>query len=55
MTDKNLNRSRRRKNKAAPAPIKPKTRGLAGGYLTILSDADMAAIDAAAKAILWQT
>ena len=55
MTDKNLNRSRRRKNKAAPAPVKPKTRGLAGGYLTILSDADMAAIDAAAKAILWQT
>jgi len=55
MTDKNSNRSRRRNKGQASAPIKPKTRGLVGGCLSILSDANMAAIDTAAKTILWQT
>ena len=38
-----------------PVPTKPATGGSEGGKLTVLSDADMAMIDAAAKTILWQT
>lgn len=38
-----------------PVPAKPAAGGSEGGKLAVLSDADMAMIDAAAKTILWQT
>ena len=46
---------RRGKRANMPAPAKPPAGGNEGGKLAILSDSDMAMIDAAAKSILWQT
>ena len=54
MTSKPPNR-RRGRRADMPVPTKPAAGGSEGGKLAVLSDADMAMIDAAAKTILWQT